>query len=130
MKVEHFLELFEPFRITGNESASRIQDAIRKLHANLMFRSKCAVVSISGGADSDVMLDMIMALEPEVNYPDAELHYVWFNTGLEYTATKEHLSYLEEKYGITIERIRAKTPVPPPSLSWWTAGLWKLPLIR
>ena len=112
MKIEQVLELYEPLRISGNESAGRIQSAFRKLHANLQFRSQCAVVSISGGSDSDVMLDMIQALEPEKNYTDATLHYVWFNTGLEYTATKEHLSYLEEKYGITIERIRAKTPVP------------------
>lgn len=112
MKIEQVLELYDPLRISGNESAGRIQSAFRKLHANLQFRSQCAVVSISGGSDSDVMLDMIQALEPEKNYTDATLHYVWFNTGLEYTATKEHLSYLEEKYGITIERIRAKTPVP------------------
>ena len=112
MKVEEFLELFEPMRSENPGFVDRVQSSIRKLHADLMFRSQCAVVSISGGSDSDVMLDMIQALEPEKNYPDAKLHYVWFNTGLEYTATKEHLSYLEEKYGITIERIRAKTPVP------------------
>lgn len=112
MKVEQFLELFDPVRSENPEFVERIQSAIRKLHANLMFRSEVALVSLSGGSDSDVMLDMIQALEPEKNYTDATLHYVWFNTGLEYTATKEHLSYLEEKYGITIERIRAKTPVP------------------
>lgn len=94
------------------EFVERIQSAIRKLHANLMFRSEVALVSLSGGSDSDVVLDMVQALEPEKNYPDANLHYVWFDTGLEYTATKEHLSYLEEKYNISIERIRAKTPVP------------------
>ena len=89
-----------------------INSAFRKLHANLMFRSERAVVSISGGADSDVMLDMIMALDPGKNYPGNEIHYVWYDTGIEYTATKQHLKDLEEKYGITIERIGAKTPVP------------------
>lgn len=112
MKVEEFLDLFEQTRLINTDSAGRIQSAIRKLHANLMFRSEVALVSLSGGSDSDVVLDMIQALEPEKNYPNANLHYVWFNTGLEYTATKYHLNYLEEKYGITIERIRAKTPVP------------------
>lgn len=112
MKIEQVLELYEPLRISGDESAERIQGAFRKLHANLQFRSQCAVVSISGGSDSDVMLDMIQVLEPEKNYTDANIHYVWFNTGLEYTLTKEHLRYLEEKYSITIERIRAKAPVP------------------
>jgi len=89
-----------------------INSAFRKLHSNLMFRSARAMVSISGGADSDMMLDMIMALDPAKNYPFNEMHYVWFDTGIEYTATKQHLKNLEEKYGITIERRRAKTPVP------------------
>lgn len=65
MKIEQVLELYEPLRISGDESAERIQSAFRKLHANLQFRSQCAVVSISGGSDSDVMLDMIQVLEPE-----------------------------------------------------------------
>jgi len=94
------------------EECETIRDAVRKLHANLKFRAERTVVSISGGSDSDVMLDMVRTLEPEKNYPEAELHYVWFNTGLEYTATKQHLCDLEAKYGITIERRRAKTPVP------------------
>ena len=106
MKVEEMLDLFP------EKECPNINSAIRKLHANLMFRSERAMVSISGGADSDVMLDMIQALEPEKNYPFAEIHYVWFNTGIEYTATKQHLDYLETKYGIVIERKRAKTPVP------------------
>lgn len=106
MSVEQMLELF-----SGDENRT-IQDAFRKLHANLKFRAERTVVAISGGSDSDVMLDMVRALEPEKNYPEAKLFYVWFNTGLEYTATKQHLDQLEEKYGITIERKKAKTPVP------------------
>lgn len=106
MNAEEMLELF------SGEDCENIRGAIRKLHANLMFRSKCAAISISGGSDSDVMMDMIQALEPQKNYPDAELRYVWFDTGLEYTATKEHLKYLEDRYGVTIERRRAKRPVP------------------
>lgn len=106
MKVEEMLEKFK------GEEYRRICDTIRKTHANLQFRSERAVISISGGADSDVMLDVIRALEPEKNYPQAELHYVWYNTGMEYTATKKHLDFLEGKYGIVIERERAKMPVP------------------
>lgn len=106
MTVEQLLGVFpEP-------EYERIRDAITKTHANLMFRSRVAAVSISGGSDSDVMLDMIMALSPEENYPDSEIHYVWFDTGLEYPDTKAHLDDLEAKYGITIERERAKMPVP------------------
>lgn len=52
-----------------------------------------------GGADSDIILDMLTKLDPE-----KQIRYIWFDTGVEYKATKEHLEYLENKYGITIER--------------------------
>lgn len=65
-------------------------------------------VSISGGADSDIMLDMI----ERIGYPLSEVRYHFFDTGLEFKATKEHLEFLEKRYGITIERHRAKVPVP------------------
>lgn len=106
MTAEQMLEIFQ------EKEFPNINSSIRKLHANLTFRSERAVVAISGGSDSDVMLDMIEALEPRKNYPTANVTYVWFNTGLEYTATKNHLDFLEGKYGVTIERKRAKTPVP------------------
>jgi len=66
---------------------------------------KNIVVSISGGADSDIMIDMCERLE-------AKVHYIFFNTGIEYQATFEHLDYIENKYGIKIERINALVPVP------------------
>lgn len=65
------------------------------------------MVSISGGSDSDIMLDMFERL----GYDDSEVVYVWFDTGLEYDATKRHLRYLEEKYGIKIHRRRSKKTV-------------------
>lgn len=66
-------------------------------------------VSISGGKDSDIMLDMIEYIKPELT---AKINYIFFDTGLEYKATKEHLLELEQKYGITIERIHAFKPIP------------------
>ena len=111
-------ELEKMFELFPEKECPNINSAFRKLHANLMFRSERAMVSISGGADSDVMLDMIQALNTEKNYPFAAIHYVWFDTGIEFTATKQHLKDLEEKYGITIERKRAKTPVPIGCKKW------------
>ena len=111
-------ELERMFELFPEKEYPNINSAFRKLHANLMFRSERAMVSISGGADSDVMLDMIQALNPAKNYQFAEIHFVWFDTGIEYTATKQHLKDLEEKYGITIERKRAKTPVPLGCKTW------------
>ena len=63
--------------------------------------------SISGGSDSDVMLDLISRVDL-----NKKVDYVWFNTGLEYQATKDHLDYLEQKYNIKIERERAIKPIP------------------
>lgn len=66
------------------------------------------MVSISGGADSDIMLDLI----ERIGHPLSEVQYVFFDTGMEFNATKVHLTYLEQKYGITINRYKAKVPVP------------------
>ena len=63
--------------------------------------------SISGGSDSDVMLDIVWRCDK-----DNKVDYVWFDTGLEYQATKEHLKYLEEKYDIEIIRCKAIKPIP------------------
>lgn len=40
-----------------------------------------------------------------------KIEYVWFDTGLEYQATKEHLKFLEEKYGIKIKPYKAIKPI-------------------
>lgn len=71
-------------------------------------------VSISGGADSDCMMDIVEHLRhlmPEDWYDEAEIHYVWFDTGLEMEATKRHLTYLEEKYVVSIQRLRSTKQV-------------------
>lgn len=62
--------------------------------------------SVSGGADSDILIDMCERVIPHF------VNYVFFDTGIEYQATKEHLNYLEDKYGIEIYREKAKVPVP------------------
>lgn len=65
------------------------------------------VCSVSGGSDSDVMLDICTKVDS-----DKKIEYVWFDTGLEYQATKDHLLYLEKTYGITITKYRAIKPIP------------------
>ena len=88
-------------------SNETIQAAIEKAwwainsHQNIM-------VSISGGSDSDIMLDLIEM----VRQPGVEVTYVFFYTGLEYEATKRHLKYLEEKYKISIEWVKPMKPIP------------------
>lgn len=65
-----------------------------------------AICSYSGGADSDIMIDIIerarksLCLQP--------IKYVFFNTGLEMKAIKEHVKETAEKYGIEIEEVLPK----------------------
>ena len=63
--------------------------------------------SISGGSDSDIMLDLCRKVDRK-----KKITYVWFDTGMEYEATKEHLLYLESRYRIRIDREKAAIPIP------------------
>lgn len=65
------------------------------------------VCSISGGSDSDVMLDICWRCDV-----DNKTKYLWFDTGLEYEATKEHLKELEKKYNIEIIKCKAIKSIP------------------
>ena len=66
------------------------------------------MVSVSGGADSDIVVDMI----ERIGHPYSEVRYVFYDSGLEFEATKRHLEALEKKYGVRIERRKAAVPVP------------------
>ena len=63
--------------------------------------------SVSGGADSDIVVDILVKIGS-----GGKVTYVFFNTGLETQATKNHIKYLEEKYGIKIKEVKAIKPVP------------------
>ena len=78
--------------------------AYSKINSDLYHSPVC---SVSGGADSDIMLDICTKCDK-----DKKISYVWFDTGLEYQATKDHLKFLEEKYNITIEHCKAAKPIP------------------
>ena len=65
------------------------------------------LVSVSGGADSDVMLDIVSRCDK-----DGKAVYCWYDTGLEYSATKEHIQYLQRKYGVEITRCKPKKSIP------------------
>ena len=80
-----------------------ISDAFTKADSVLNYKGyRNIACSVSGGADSDILVDICEKVKPH------SVHYVWFDTGIEYKATKEHLKYLEEHYGITIERERER----------------------
>lgn len=63
--------------------------------------------SISGGGDSDLILDICYRCDK-----DNKVTYGWFDTGVELQATKDHLTYLENKYKIHIKRIKPIKPIP------------------
>ena len=73
----------------------------------ILMRSYDPICSISGGSDSDIVLDLIHKIDE-----NNKVTYFWIDTGLEYTATKEHLDYLEQKYGIEIIRLKPDKPIP------------------
>ena len=68
-----------------------------------------ALVSVSVGADSDVMVDLVERVRIE---QPIEVTYVWFDTGMELDATRDQLAYLEHRYGVGILRERALKTIP------------------
>ena len=84
-----------------------IHTALLKAHAVLSVHNKCAV-SISGGSDSDLVLDLLELIKPD----SCELRYVFFDTGLEYRATHRHLDYLEQQYNVSIDRRKPRKTIP------------------
>jgi 3'-phosphoadenosine 5'-phosphosulfate sulfotransferase (PAPS reductase)/FAD synthetase len=65
------------------------------------------MASISGGSDSDVMMDVLVRCGGK-----EKTHFIFFNTGLEYEATKKQLDFLREKYEVEIEVVPPIKPIP------------------
>lgn len=65
------------------------------------------MVSVSGGSDSDVMMDMLIRCGGK-----EKTTFVFFNTGLEYEATKRHLRELIEQHGVEIQIVPPIKPIP------------------
>lgn len=97
----------DPFKIIDNKPVTMpIVDALIITNSKIQNYEKIQV-SISGGSDSDIMLDMCSRLDVT-----KKIKYVFFDTGIEYKATRKHLEYLEKKYDIAIARYKAEKPVP------------------
>lgn len=75
-----------------------------------LSRHPKAICSYSGGADSDIMIDLIETARKIVpSLPP--VRYVFFNTGLEMKATKDHVKETADKYGVEIEEVRPKVGI-------------------
>lgn len=83
-----------------------IQDGIGKCLSMVRSHEKI-MVGVSGGADSDNMIHMIILCGGK-----EKTTFVFYNTGLEYQATKKHLAELEQKYDIKIHVIPPIKPIP------------------
>lgn len=83
-----------------------IHDALGKCLQQVRNHDKI-MVSVSGGADSDVMMDLFIRCGGK-----DKTTFVFHNTGLEYEATKKQLRALEEKYGVSIQVSQPIKPIP------------------
>ena len=81
-------------------------NAIQSIVGKHLKEHPNAVCSYSGGADSDIMIDIIEKARHTFNLQP--LKYVFFNTGLEMKATKDHLKRTAEKYEVEIQECRPK----------------------
>ena len=81
-------------------------DAIQGIIITRLKQHPKAICSYSGGADSDILIDIIERTRAIFNLP--KVRYVFFNTGLEMKATKDHVKETAEKYGVEIETVRPK----------------------
>lgn len=80
--------------------------AIQTIIAKRLIEHPNAICSYSGGSDSDIMLDLVERTRELYDLPPVK--YVFFNTGLEMKATRDHVKATMAKYGIEIETVRPK----------------------
>lgn len=83
--------------------------AISAIIARRLREHPNAICSYSGGADSDIMIDLIERTRKMHRLPPVK--YAFFNTGLEMKATKDHVKEVAEKYGVEIETFRPKVNI-------------------
>lgn len=84
-------------------------EAIKSIIAKHLKAHPHAICSYSGGADSDIMIDLIEQTRKLFDLP--EIEYVFFNTGLEMKATKDHVKATAKKYKVSIREARPKTNI-------------------
>lgn len=85
-------------------------NAIQGIIITRLMQHPNAICSYSGGADSDILIDLIERTR-KIFTKLAPVKYVFFNTGLEMQATKDHVKATAEKYGVEIEEHRPKVNI-------------------
>jgi len=85
--------------------------AIQAIIATRLREHPKAICSYSGGSDSDILIDLIERTRNMYNeqiFSLPKVKYVFFNTGLELKATKDHVKATAEKYGVEIVECKPK----------------------
>lgn len=90
------------------DSPAKFQ-AIQSIIAKHLKAHPKAICSYSGGADSDIMIDLVERTRELFNLP--HIDYCFFNTGLEMKATKDHVKATAQRYGVEIKEERPKTNI-------------------
>lgn len=84
------MNLFEIIK-NAPETSQLITDSIVITHSKLQQYNKI-LCSVSGGSDSDILIDLCQ------KFDDAnKITYAFFDTGLEFRATKEHIDQWEQE---------------------------------
>lgn len=84
-------------------------EAIKSIIAKRLREHPNAICSYSGGSDSDIMIDIIERTRTIFNFPP--IKYVFFNTGLEMKAIKDHVKETSKKYMVEIEERRPEVNI-------------------
>lgn len=86
--------------------APRKFQAIQGIIGKRLLEHPKAICSYSGGSDSDIMIHLIENTRQLFSLPP--ITYVFFNTGLEMQATKDHVKATAQRYNIAIVEVRPK----------------------
>lgn len=106
MSEQYFSRVYTDRPEYADFDAPRKFNAIQSIIAKRLTEHPNAICSYSGGSDSDVMIDLIERTRKVFKLPP--VNYVFFNTGLEMQATKDHVKATAEKYGVEIREARPK----------------------
>lgn len=95
-------------------------DTLQGIIMTRLRQNPNAICSYSGGSDSDILIDLIERTRKMCNGWSRRdgredylkpVKYVFFNTGLEMQATKDHVKEVSQKYGVEIEEVRPKVNI-------------------
>jgi len=110
---------FTKVKEKGGENINNLEIALKSCPNNIVIfdsfvktdatipNYKKVLVAVSGGSDSDIVVDLFTKL-----FSPNDIELVWYDSGIEYQATKDHLTFLENKYNIQIKRVKAIKPIP------------------